>query len=666
MREKLTMAIISLLCLSVFSIASPSVLALVTVMPTRLPQGIQQAASVWDGTKAFIFGGGSRIAGPFNHILKYDPTTGAIVTMAAVLPDPVTDSPAVWTGQYVYSFGGWIAQGATSDKIVRYDPLTDTITVMGAKLPTYAFPVYSMSAVWDGNYVYLFGGYDGYSFLNQILRYDPVQDQLTTMSSRMPTPIKWNSAVWSGTYAYIFGGLTPSGVTDQIFRYDPTTDTVAVTSGRLPFGLYVTSAVWTGEYAYVFGGGTQGETEYATDKIIRYDPELDFVTIMDESLPSPRRFTCAIWDGNSAYIFGGEDSERHDLDEIVRFSPQTPDFEISVSPDPHIRVHVGGWNNSASLALKSINGFSGSVQLSFAGPSEANINISFSQNPVYLTEGSQATVGMIVSSTSAALSEYNFVIVAESGLIRHELGLKIKLVGNIAAIKNLVYLKQMPASNPAFSIQQNFIIAAPNGSAIYWAQNVVNGRPVPRSSRRVITSIFQVWTWPDLNRVLSVTDFVNYVLSFVYSRAVSFPVVINMTSHVDGNKLVMENNASSRFNTYTLNLPEGSYIVGYTAPLGNFDHRCPEIAIVDTPFDLTAKEKIAYFTPQTSGSVENSVTLVGESDWRQTQNKRMNLEVGNRPQTEEKSCNLKWYTEGIFQHSSGSTDQGLAFSPNYH
>jgi len=303
------------LCLSTCAVLSPIVHGLTTVMPTRLPQGIQAAASVWDGTNAYMFGGASHTAGLLNSILKYNPSTGSISSMSAVLSDPVCDFPAVWAGQYAYIFGGYMAQGVTSDKISRYDPLTDTIALMGARLPGYPpFAIYSMSAIWDGHNAYLFGD-DRMS--DSILKYDPVNDQITVMSARLPTGTKWMPAVWSGTYAYIFGGRTPYGASDQIVRYDPAHDSTTVMSAKLPVGIYVSSAVWAGSCAYVFGGSDINNQMY--DSILKYDPTSDSITTVD-NLPTPRRFTCAVWDGSSAYIFGGEDSNSNDLDEIVKFT----------------------------------------------------------------------------------------------------------------------------------------------------------------------------------------------------------------------------------------------------------------------------------------------------------------------------------------------------------
>lgn len=316
MKKILAMAIISLLCFSTFSMFSPSVHASVTVVSARLPSARTLSASIWDGNNAYIFGGGDA-SGPMNQILKYDSASDSISVMSAVLPYPAGDLCAVWSGQYAYIFGGAIYSPPFTHMIARYDPLTDSMTLISN-----TFPIYSMSAVWDGTCAYLFGGYDGYSYYDQILKYDPTNNKLTTMNAKMPIGIKWNSAVWAGNYAYIFGGNqyydTP---TDQILRYDPVVDSVTVVTAKLPEKVYFTSAVWTGTYAYVFGGNLD-PTGATTDKIFKFDPALDECTSVAESLPSPRRGTSAIWDGQNAFIFGGDTwPPQVFLDEIVRFSP---------------------------------------------------------------------------------------------------------------------------------------------------------------------------------------------------------------------------------------------------------------------------------------------------------------------------------------------------------
>jgi len=293
-------------------------LSQVTVMSTHFPWKLTQSSAIWDGENAYVFGGGNE-TGPKNTIIKYNPVSDQVSMMQATLPDPVTDSCAIYDGQYAYVFGGYTGQPIYSNKIARYDPITDTVTVMAAKLSTQ-----SMSAIWDGHYAYLFGGWDGYSYYNQILRYDPVKDEITTMNAKFPAGIKWASAVWTGTYAYIFGGNKDYDTAiDQIFRYDPVTDSVTTLTAKLPEKLYFTSAVWTSTYALIFGGsykGGSGTSVTYYDTIIKFDPTQASTTVLTQTLPTPRRGTSAIWDGNSAYIFGG-DLNNIAIDEIVRFAP---------------------------------------------------------------------------------------------------------------------------------------------------------------------------------------------------------------------------------------------------------------------------------------------------------------------------------------------------------
>ena len=391
----------------------------VATMSARLPVGAQVAASIWNGSHAYIFGGVNQVSGALDQILRYDSNSDTIETMSAVLPDPVADFPAVWTGQYAYIFGGWMAQGATSDKIVRYDPSTDSVTVMNAKLPTYSFPVYSMSAVWDGNYAYLFGGYDGYSFLDQIMKYDPVQDQLTILSSHMPTPIKWNSAVWTGEYAYIFGGLTPSGNSDKILKYDPVSDTVTEASARLPFKLGVMSAVWSGKYAYIFGGGSGEDLNSASDRVVRYDPALDSVVVFnEEKLPSPRRWTCSVWNGSCAYVFGGE-SGGLDLDEVIRVREVTYDIavaEIVTSKTGCWPIPTIGQGSALSINVTVEN--QGDVAQDFNVTIYANMTTLQTQTVSGLGPNSSVTLTFDWNTTS--FTKGNYTIAAYAGPATHE------------------------------------------------------------------------------------------------------------------------------------------------------------------------------------------------------------------------------------------------------
>ncbi len=45
--------------------------------------------------------------------------------------------------------------------------------------------------------------------------------------------------------------------------------------------------------------------EKTLDEIVRFTPSTQNVTLLSVRLPSPRELTCAVWDGETAHIFGG-------------------------------------------------------------------------------------------------------------------------------------------------------------------------------------------------------------------------------------------------------------------------------------------------------------------------------------------------------------------------
>ena len=236
-----------------------------------------------------------------------------VAVMDEKLPSPIADTSAVWTGQYAYVFGGY--DGAKFfDTIVRYDPVAHTVTTMNARLPTARS---DMSIVWTGTYVYLFGGLGtGYSYLDDILRYDPTTDTVMIMDEMLPIALMRSSAVWSGEYAYIFGGRSYQGELDTIVKYDPSTGTATTMYEHMPTPREYPNAIWTGNYAYIFNGGYKGNLE----EILRYDPATDTITTMEGEIHPERWFASAVWADKYAFIFGGAGAGQYD-DDIIRYDP---------------------------------------------------------------------------------------------------------------------------------------------------------------------------------------------------------------------------------------------------------------------------------------------------------------------------------------------------------
>ncbi len=331
-----------------------------------------------------------------------------------------------------------------------------------------------------------------------------------------------------------------------------------------------------------------------------------------------------------------------------------PDFEISVLPQPEVVVHVGGWNDSISLSLRSINDYSGSIQLNFQS-TLSSLVVNFSPNPVDLPRNEQISVKMNITVARGELSSYFVEISATDGSITRKLILTIILVGNMAAIKNLVQIQEANVENlpRRFTIQQNFFIAAPNGTVLYWGQNVVEIHQTPRN-QYWLNSRFQVWIQRTQEPIFYLPDI---------PRVVSFPIVLNLTSYIEGNELVMENNASRRIGRATLELPTDSYIT--VRRILDFS-LAPQICLVGYGVmgrrPLETRLLVAYFGWPTSGKVDSWVKLVGEYMWRSTRNAVFDIDQSS---TGEQSQNLIWWLDGAFLWADGATDQGLLFTPNY-
>jgi hypothetical protein len=90
---------------------------------------------------------------------------------------------------------------------------------------------------------------------------------------------------------------------------------------KLPQNIDGASSIWDGQNAYIFGG--DGNSSYL-DTIVKFNPFTENVTILDEKLPKASVWTSAIWDGEHAYIFGGYNKNTSlRMDDIVRFNPVT-------------------------------------------------------------------------------------------------------------------------------------------------------------------------------------------------------------------------------------------------------------------------------------------------------------------------------------------------------
>ncbi len=350
--------------------------------PPPMPEGRSATSAAYEGDFAYVFGGRSEDGNATDSIIRYDVDANEVTMLDSDLPSPRLGTSAVWSGNVgagdlgaechpncfdskMFIFGGLDThEGDTQmetachpncmsvgKEILEFDPVDESVTVRGAEFDA---ALYGTSAVWDpvDEVSYVFGGFsedDGSGghalgalchpncMAGKSIRvYDPGTDSVDTHDAHLPVALGGTSAVWDDAeqVAYIFGGFNENG--DEagaqchpncmrgILRFDPNAQAQSQSVDPMPVELpsdrWNTSAVFDGRYAYVIGGE---DRTGPIDEIVRFDPVEMEVAVVG-SLPTSRTQTSAITDGTDAFIFGGLEQGNVTTDEIVQFSPSSP------------------------------------------------------------------------------------------------------------------------------------------------------------------------------------------------------------------------------------------------------------------------------------------------------------------------------------------------------
>ncbi len=276
-----------------------------------------------------------------------------------ILPYPFSRGSAVWVTeqQAIYIFGG---RNETDmlDRIMRYDPVEDELEILETKLPTVLM---GSTAVYNGEFIYIFGGKDYDDFYDTILRFDPGTENITTMAAHLPNPTVGAAAVWTGEYIYFFGGSWGATIPqkfDSILCYDPIKDNITVMSSKLTFGRSGLAATWDGKYIYIVGGS---DGKLYSDEVFKYSPENDTLITLPGKLPSGRLHIQTEYHEGSLYIFGGRGSHTAVYKQILRYDLETNNVELLEQklPNPtEFRMHA---YDEESIFL--IGGFAGEVNI---------------------------------------------------------------------------------------------------------------------------------------------------------------------------------------------------------------------------------------------------------------------------------------------------------------
>lgn len=238
-------------------------LATATVAPVRwrelaeLPTPrAEMAVVVYEG-QIITIGGRTATEAAVGTVEVYSPAADGWTTLADK-PTPVREAQAVVLGGQVYVPGGRLADDRVTDVFEVYDPVVDAWTSDRAAMPV-ALAGYAATA-FEGR-LYVFGGWDGEAYRDEVWVYDPATDGWDALKPMVVARAGAGAVVLQNSQIVVFGGRNADGPLAVNERYLPTRDVWEV-AARLPAPMDRVSAVNVSEVLFVFGSTERGMAMY--------------------------------------------------------------------------------------------------------------------------------------------------------------------------------------------------------------------------------------------------------------------------------------------------------------------------------------------------------------------------------------------------------------------
>ena len=281
-----------------------------TLPNTPVPRWLHTA--VWTGQEMIIWGGSTGVS-PVNDGGRFDPVSGTwryLPQTVGNTPPPRAGHSAIWTGAEMIIWGGANDASVLGDG-GRFNPALNSWVYLAGNLANSPSARSAHTAVWTGGEMIIWGGFNGFTYLGDGGRFNPVSGNWTALPATLPnTPSARAShtAVWTGTQMILWGGLGAPGNVGDGGRFNPTSGTWAPIDASLPNtpGPRANhTMVWTDTETIVWGGNAAGNC-FANGG--RYDPSLNRWTYLGNTLPNtpgPRSFHTAVWTGKTMIIWGG-------------------------------------------------------------------------------------------------------------------------------------------------------------------------------------------------------------------------------------------------------------------------------------------------------------------------------------------------------------------------
>jgi DNA-binding CsgD family transcriptional regulator/N-acetylneuraminic acid mutarotase len=266
----------------------------------QMPTPRSRLAVVAHGGQIYAIAGATR-SGVSDAVEIYWPDADEW-TRGADKPTPVESVGAVGLDGEIYVPGGRMSDGKMSNRLEIYEP---GIGASGAWTTGTSLPrgVCAYALAEYGDDLYLFGGWDGRTYVAESYRYSPREDEWYSLAP-MPTPRAFAGAGVIGGRVYVVGGYDGQSELGTCEVYDPVGDAwEACPSMNAPrSGLSVAVIADT---LYAIGGGWKSylvENEYLSP------PQGTWMTFPSPVLQEWRDLGIAVND-TSIYAIGGWDGE---------------------------------------------------------------------------------------------------------------------------------------------------------------------------------------------------------------------------------------------------------------------------------------------------------------------------------------------------------------------
>lgn len=207
--------------------------------------------------------GGETAVGVVNRVSRYQTSTHVWQEMAAK-PTAVADATAAVLFGEIYVPGGRLATGQPTDVVEAYSP-TNNAWRPAANLPR---PITGGLTLSDGSYLYLFGGWDGETYLDSAFLYDASSDSWRPLPS-LPEAKAFATGGFVTGQLYVVGGFDGERELPSCHVFDVTSNRWADCPDMLTARSRAGAAVLLNKL-YVIGGTRRGEVNGRFSEF--YDP----------------------------------------------------------------------------------------------------------------------------------------------------------------------------------------------------------------------------------------------------------------------------------------------------------------------------------------------------------------------------------------------------------